>query len=669
MHYATSIEKWGEHSNHMLTDKRSVYFAKPLLAWGRPGKYLRRKLFSRTSKLKIRYIFLCFAITMALVLAFLFNNTSTMNSIITPYPKSPSAQESSEYHVTVNGQSVPVEKYNSISYVRFAFAGEADVEVNVSEPVNNYTLSPKSYNIPSSKNGDKISFSLSDPRKLILHNVNSSGEKLFILADPLEENSPRVGDSNVTNIMNYGVDITGGNDATARIQKAIEDVSSRQGILYFPPGVYKTKQLNLKSNMTLYLSSGAEIEGTKEINPSFGQGLLNLENVNNVKIMGRGVINGNGSYWRPRGGWYSLIRLSNNVLLQDVVIKDPAVANVWTQYSENLKVENVKILADPKDFINTDGFDFWSSRNITVDNVLYKGSDDATSMGGDKKTQIQNNENINIKNSVFYAGGSFKIGTTAEQDFIRNITYENIDVVYTDGLIGLFPVTRANFENIYFKNIRVEDILDAPRGYGSSDLFQFRVMVASWEPTSSPNNLGYIRNVYIDNLIANDRGSINSIFQGYDAQHDIRNVNFNNLYVDGKVALNPSDAHFDILNQYVDLKFTKSDPTIVNITAKDLFVPAGATSQFEITRTGNTNQPLTLNYDILGTAINGIDYQTIPNSIVIPPGASSATVNIQSNHGNISGGLESVFLRLDNLPNSTNYLLGSNFQAAINIFE
>jgi Glycosyl hydrolases family 28 len=645
-------------------------FTEILPLWNGLGEYLSKKLFSHTSNQKIRYIFLCFAITIAFVIAFLSNNTSNMNSIITPYPKSSSAQESSEYHVTVNGQSVPVEKYNSISYVRFAFAGEADIEVNVSEPVNNYTLSPKSYNIPSSQNGDKISFSLTDPRKLILHNVNSSGEKLFILADPLEENSPRVGDTNVINITNYGVDITGGNDSTARIQKAIEDVSSRQGVLYFPAGVYKTKQLNLKSNMTFYLDSGAVLEGTKEINPSFGQGLLNLENVSNVKITGRGIINGNGSYWRPRGGWYSLIRLSNtnNVLLQDIVIKDPAVANVWTQYSENLKVENVKILADPN-FINTDGFDFWSSRNITIDNVLYKGTDDATSIGGDKKNQIQNTENINIKNSVFYGGG-LKIGTTAEQDFVRNITYENIDVVYTGGLTGLYPVTGASFENIYYKNIRVEDIINAADGAaGSSDLFQFRVIVAPWEPTSSPTNLGYIRNVYISNLIADDRGSVNSTFQGYNSQHDVSNINFDNLYVDGKVALSPSDAHFDILNQYVDLKFTKSDPTIVNITAKNLFVPAGETGQFEITRTGNTNQPLTLNYDVLGTATNGIDYQNIPNSIAIPAGASSATISIQSNPGNINGGLESVFLRLDNLPNSTNYLLGPNFQAAINIFE
>jgi hypothetical protein len=55
--------------------------------------------------------------------------------------------------------------------------------------------------------------------------------------------------------------------------------------------------------------------------------------------MGRGVINGNGTYWRPRGGWYSLILLKNakNVLLQDTLLQDPAVANVWMSYSENLE--------------------------------------------------------------------------------------------------------------------------------------------------------------------------------------------------------------------------------------------------------------------------------------------------------------------------------------------
>lgn len=425
--------------------------------------------------------------------------------------------------------------------------------------------------------------------------------------------------------------------------------------------------------MTIYLAGGAVLEATKEINPSYGQGLISMENVNNVKIMGRGAIKGNGSYWRPRGGWYSLIlgEKANNVLVQDIIILDPCVANVWMSHLENWQIYNVKILADAKDFVNTDGFDFWSSRNITVDNVLYLGTDDATSHGGDKKSYIKDNENINVVNSVFYADSCFKIGTSTEQDAIQNITYENIDVVFTGNFSGLWAVTGgATFKNIFFKNIRVEDVLDAPKRWMSADLFQLRIMVASWEATSSIESLGSIRDVYVDNLIVDDHGGESSVFEGYDSQRNISNVIFNNLYVEGKLALNPKDAYFQLANQYVDLKFTSSNPIIVNITATNLYTSAsGETGHFRITRTGDLGQALTVKYVIRGTAQNGTDYQTLPNALTIPAGASEAAIAIQSKGNTNQQGLKTVFLSLENLPNRTDYMLDPDFHAAMNILN
>jgi Glycosyl hydrolases family 28 len=648
------------------------------------------------------------------VLAFL---TATLAAMINPchvfsqesqamlqvYPTPANVQESSIYNVKVNNQPIFVEQYNSINYVHFAFAGKADIEITYPETISNYTLSPKSINILSSKNSNKISFSLRVPRKLILHKVNGLNSQLYILADPLEDNPPRLGDTNVTNLLNYGVDRTGVKDITEKFQQAINDVSAK-GVLYIPPGVYKTRQLNLKSNMTLYLAGGAILEATKEINPSYGRGLLQIEKVSNVKIMGRGQLYGNGSYWRSRGGWYSLIQLTetNNVYVEDILLIDPAVANFGIEYSENTTIYNVKILADPKPYFpNTDGFHLWSSRNITIDNILYKGTDDAIANAGDNQRAIKNNENNNIRNSIFYTGGGFKIGSQAKQDFIRNITYENIDVVFADALSGFWPVTGANFENIYFKNIRVEDMLDTPRGYGTASLFQWRIIEADWEPHSSVDTLGYIKDVYFVNLIVAEPGSRNSVFQGYDSKRDIRNIIFDNFYIQGKLILKPSDANFNIENQYVDLRFSNSNPTIVEIEAPQIDAKSGNFGQFRITRTGDTSHPLRVNYIIRGTANNGSDYQSIPNFVTIPSGKTAVIINIQPQRNQqqqtpksaiqnklntserfsrFNKGFEpfacssysallpkTILLTLKNLPNSTDYLLGPNFQSMLNI--
>jgi polygalacturonase len=602
------------------------------------------------------------------------NSTAlSSESIVQPYPSPTAGKQSRIYAVTVNGKPLFVETYNSLSYVQFAFAGRADIEIQIKEKVKSYTLSPKSYQLKSNQQGNKISFSLTVPRKLILHQINSSNDKLFIFAEPLAEKPPNLADSQVINIMKYQVDNTGKNDVTTKIQKAIDEVSTKKGVLYFPPGIYTIRQLNLKSNITLYLAAGALLSATKDEFPSYGQGLIKIENAQNVKVMGHGTIYGNGSYWRPRKGWYSLIFLENtkNIILQDILLKDPAVANVWISYSEDIKIDNLKILANPEpEFLNTDGFNFWSSRNITINNVLYQGTDDATSHGGDKNGQIQNNENINVSNAVFYGGNGFKIGTTTKQDVVRNITYENIDVVYANELSGFWPMTGANFENIYFKNIRVENILDTPQTDKAADLFQWRITVGDWEVESSPDKLGYIRNVYIHNLTADDRGGAKSVFQGYDAQRDISNIIFDNLCIEGKKALNPQDAYFDIQNKYVNLKFTTSNPRIVNIQASKLYASGSNNDgEFRIKRTGDTKKPLTVKYTIRGTAENGKDYEKISDVVTIPVGADAVAIAIRPQGDRHKEGLKTVLLSLENLPNSTNYLIGSDFQAVVNIRE
>lgn len=609
-----------------------------------------------------------------------YSQPKTDNILIT-YPKAASANSSSIYSLTVNGQPIFVEQYNSTSYAHFAFAGKVDIEISVKENVNNYTLSPKSYSIQSNKNGNKISFSLNKPRKLILHQVNSIDEKLVIIADPPEDNPPRLGAANIVNIMDYNVDNTGTNDITEKIQQAIYNVSKKQGVLYFPPGKYKTKQLNLASNMTLYLAGGSILEATTEINPSYGKGLLYLENASNTKIVGRGVINGNGSYWRSRGGWYSTIIMSNtnNINLEDIIIRDTCVANVWMEYSENNTVYNVKIIADPNPFnVNSDGFDFWSSRNITVDNAFYRGTDDATSQGGDTKGSIQNNENINVKNSVFYTNGggagAFVIGVGTRQRSVKNVNFENIDVVNTSVLIGLWPVAGANFENIYFKNIRVENIARKYQDDGQDLIFQWHITPVEWEPNSAPEKLGYIKNIYLQNVSINDTKNTKSLFQGYDKTRRISNVNIENFYLNNKLVSKPKQGNFTIVasekdgKKYVeDFTFTNSKPTILSIRAtKDAFI-SKSSGEFLISRTGNLNRNLIVNYIIRGTAKNGKDYQSIRNSVTIPAGKKSAKILIKAINNHSNQRLKTVFISLDNQPYKTQYMLDVNHDAVVNI--
>ncbi len=70
-------------------------------------------------------------------------------------------------------------------------------------------------------------------------------------------------------------------------------------------------------------------------------------------------------------------------------------------------------------------------------------------------------------------------------------------------------------------------------------------------------------------------------------------------------------------------------PPTVNIAATQPNASEdGTPGQFTVTRTGNTKNPLTVNYAIDGSATNGEDYQPLTGTVTIDAGQNSAPINI-----------------------------------------
>jgi hypothetical protein len=86
-------------------------------------------------------------------------------------------------------------------------------------------------------------------------------------------------------------------------------------------------------------------------------------------------------------------------------------------------------------------------------------------------------------------------------------------------------------------------------------------------------------------------------------------------------------------------------------TTDDSASEAGTdTGIFTIFRTGDTTDPLTVNYTLSGTATNGIDYVTDVLSITIPSGASSADVVITPIDDSVTERIEDVVITLVGAP-------------------
>jgi hypothetical protein len=97
-----------------------------------------------------------------------------------------------------------------------------------------------------------------------------------------------------------------------------------------------------------------------------------------------------------------------------------------------------------------------------------------------------------------------------------------------------------------------------------------------------------------------------------------------------------------------------SVPTVTIAATTPTAAESGPVSgAFTIARGGDTTAALTVNYVITGTATNGADYVSIPASVTIPAGASSATVTIAPIADNLAEGDETVVLTLAGDPSYT----------------
>lgn len=478
---------------------------------------------------------------------------STTTNSVTTYNRLPGSVPSSAYTLSVNGQPVFVEHFSDISYARFAYTGAANITVTAtSQTISNFNISPKAYGISGNASGSTLSFSITKPNaKLVINIANSSGtvlEKLFIFADAPEVNAPILGNSGVTNIMNYVTDNTGATTQTTEIQNAINATSASNGgaggTLYVPDGEYLTDPFNLKSNVNLYLQSGALIKSTTcdGAYGGGGQALVKINSATNVKITGRGAIQGGGAaLFNNTGGCaggsaghhHEIIQPngSSNVTVADIIIRDSDGFTVHSRNSSQVMLTNYKIINNLT-ISNQDGTDPDGGSGVTIDGIFAYTSDDAVSV----KAQTSLSDNMVIQNCVFWTiKSALKVGNETASN-VSNITFQNNDVVHADRALVIYNWKTANtIDTIKFLNNRSERIGD-----------DSRQRLIDFDGTNTAG-AGIVKNIYITDYTAYSFGANNSTIQGNSATGStITNVQFKNLSIVGQVRLNAADAKIDI---------------------------------------------------------------------------------------------------------------------------
>ena len=304
------------------------------------------------------------------------------------------------------------------------------------------------------------------------------------------------------NVKRFGAKGDGITNDTNQIQAAILACPDN-GRVYFPEGNYYTSPLFLRSNITIELAKGARLVGdidrnhypvlpgvtyTSDEKDEYNLGswegnpldcfasIITGVNVENVNIIGEGVIDGNANNsdwwvdvrtrriaWRPRGVFLNKCK---NVTLQGVTVQNTPSWNLHPYFSENLKFIDLKIV-NPKDSPNTDGCDPESCKNVDIIGVYFSVGDDCIAIKSGKiymgRKYKKPSEKFNIRNcSMNFGHGAIVLGSEMSGG-IKNITVSQCLFNQTDR--GLRIKTRrgrgkdAIIDGITFENIKMTKVL------------------------------------------------------------------------------------------------------------------------------------------------------------------------------------------------------------------
>jgi len=470
-------------------------------------------------------------------------------STVVTYPKADYTQTSSVFSLTVNGTLVNVEDYYDYHYAHLSFSGKIKLQVTASETITSYTISPKSFKIAGTTNDNTLSFSLSQPRYLVLQ-INNL-ENLVILADPLETDVPDPADSNVLDITEppYNADKTGATDMRSIIQEAIDDVSAIPGgaTVYVPAGVYLVyDRLFLKSNVALYLAGGAVLRGSPnradQSIDSYEGLLTTIEGTpnSNIRIFGRGVLDASAMQLLGSDDYRRRVLVpydTSGLTVEGVILRDSTSWTAKVTRCDNISFKNVKVVnATYNTSLSSDGINMCGCQHAVIEDCFVYTLDDAFCS---KAMDGEDVRDVHFKNSVVWTRcAGVKAGMQAESAH-HDIWFENIDVIHCSRGIAIMHKTGENaIEDIHFIDIRTEKIKCKKPGW-----HEYPIEMSSIKP-------GATRNIEVTRVSFENKGPQHSKLKGYSSTSKLENVTFTDLYMAGELIMNTTDGEMDT-NAYV----------------------------------------------------------------------------------------------------------------------
>jgi polygalacturonase len=273
-------------------------------------------------------------------------------------------------------------------------------------------------------------------------------------------------------VVSFGAKPDGKTLSTRALQAAIDDRFAKGGgTVVIPPGRFLSGTLVLKSNVRLWLESGAVLLGSTNLadypekRPAFrsftdtytDKSLIYAENADNIAIEGHGVIDGQGkAFSGPYKVRPYMIRVIScrDVHVSDIELKD---SPMWVQHyldCDRVLIRGVRVHSQVNH--NNDGIDIDCCERVRISDCEILSGDDAIVI---KSTGPRPCRNITVTNCVLSTNCSaLKLGTESNGGF-ENIAISNC-TIYDTKLAGIAVemVDGGKLERVSFSNIMMDGV-------------------------------------------------------------------------------------------------------------------------------------------------------------------------------------------------------------------
>jgi len=420
-----------------------------------------------------------------------------------------------DFKVMVNGQESFVYNTPHFAFTYFDFQGEVEIEIYSTRDIKWVDIRPKSEEISFISTSNKIGFILNEPTQLSIELNGENVRPLYILTNP----------------------------------PTLPKTKKGKDILVFDEGkIYDVKHYKLESNQHIHIEGGAIVKG-----------MFDLQNVDNIKITGRGIIDGgdNEKLDLPR-----LIKMNNanNVEVSGILFLNSLRWTIQPSDCENILFDNVKLLNWDT---GSDGIDICSSKNVLVKNSFLRCNDDCIviktpgdrSYYPDPKPLGNNATDILVENCVLWNmawGNAIEIGFELRSEKVENVVFRNIDVINVDrgAVISIHNGDYATVQNVIYEDIRIENaqhklidiaIFLSQYSYDRPNEENYRskyYLHGAWDGVQKIREgkqefhaayRGHVKNISFKNIRVVDGPTPFSIISGFDSKHTVQNVEFEDL--------------------------------------------------------------------------------------------------------------------------------------------